>query len=124
MVQGLIGKKIGMTQIYTPEGAYVPVTVVEVGPCRVAQKKAAQKEGYEAVQLAYGEAREKHVNKPVLGHLTKASLPPYRHLREFRGDSGVLEVGQTIGVDIFQKGERVDVAGVTKGKGFQGVIKR
>ena len=124
MVQGLIGKKIGMTQIYTPEGAYVPVTVVEVGPCRVAQKKATLKEGYDAVQLAYGETREKHVNKPVLGHLKKASLPPYRHLREFRGDSGALEVGQTIGVDIFQKGERVDVAGVTKGKGFQGVIKR
>ena len=124
MVQGLIGKKIGMTQIYTPEGAYVPVTVVEVGPCRVAQKKATLKEGYDAVQLAYGETREKHVNKPVLGHLKKASLPPYRHLREFRGDSGALETGQTIGVDIFQKGERVDVVGVTKGKGFQGVIKR
>jgi large subunit ribosomal protein L3 len=125
MVNGLIGKKLGMTQIYTAEGAYIPVTVVESGPCRVVQKKTTGTDGYDAVQVAFQEGKEKHLTKPRLGHLKKASLPPYRHLREFRGDDlDALTVGQTLTVEIFQKGDLVDVSGTTIGKGFQGVIKR
>ena len=123
-MDGLIGKKLGMTQIYTPEGVYIPVTVVETGPCRVAQKKTVSVDGYEAVQLAFGETKEKHVNRPEMGHLKKASLPPFRILREFRGNGDGLELGGTVTVEIFQKGDRVDITGVTKGKGFQGVMKR
>lgn len=124
MVQGLIGKKLGMTQIYTPEGRFVPVTVVEVGPCRVAQAKTIEKDGYVAVQLAFRESKEKHLTKPLLGHFKKAGLGPHRHLREFRGGDAVMALGQAVGVDLFQKGELVHVSGTTKGKGFQGVIKR
>lgn len=123
---GLIGKKIGMTQIFDDEGRALAVTVVLAGPNFVAQVKTEESDGYRAVQLGFGESNEKHTTKPVLGHLAKAGLKPLRELREFRtGDGEGYETGQELSpAEVLAPGDRVDVVGVSKGKGFQGVMKR
>lgn len=123
MTNGLLGKKLGMTQIFDDEGKLIPVTVIEAGPCRVAQIKTLERDGYEAVQLAFGDIAERKLSKAVLGHLKKAQVPASRWLKEFK-KLGDVKVGQVLRADVFQKGDRVDVIGVSKGKGFQGVIKR
>jgi large subunit ribosomal protein L3 len=123
MTNGLIGKKLGMTQLFQEDGSLVPVTVIEAGPCRVAQIKTKDRDGYESLQLAFGEVPERKVSKAVSGHLKKGQVPPSRRLREFR-KTGEVELGQEIKTDVFQKGDWVDVQGISKGKGFQGVIKR
>ena len=121
MIRGLLGKKIGMTQVFRQDGRVVPVTVVQVGPCTITQIKTVEKDGYEAAQVGYSEV--KRLNKPLRGHLGRTGLFPY--LREFPVDAlDDLEVGQRINVDLFQSGEKVDVIGTTKGRGFQGVMKR
>ncbi|MGL5614829.1 MAG: 50S ribosomal protein L3 [Sarcina sp.] len=125
MKKAIIGKKIGMTQIFDQNGKVVPVTVVEAGPCVVVQKKTVENDGYEAIQLGYGEIREKLVNKPRKGHFAKAGVSARRTLKEFRlEDTSSYNVGDEVKVDVFEIGEKVDVSGVSKGKGFQGVIKR
>jgi large subunit ribosomal protein L3 len=125
MNKAIIGKKVGMTQIFDEQGQMVPVTVVEAGPCYVVQKKEIEKEGYDAVQLGYGYVKERRVNKPKKGHFDKANVAYKKHLKEFRLEgSNDLEVGQEIKADIFEAGDKVDVTGVSKGKGFAGVIKR
>ncbi len=124
MINGIIGKKIGMTQVFTEDGLVVPVTVIEAGPCRVVQKKTSDSDGYDAVQIGFGEARESRVTRPVKGHFARASVAPSSHLREFRGDTSDMELGSDVTVEIFSKGDRVSVSGTSKGKGFQGVIKR
>lgn len=125
MVRGILGKKLGMTQVFDEQGRMVPVTVIEAGPCVVTQVKTHETDGYEGVQVAFGEAREKHVNKPLRGHLAKAGVGPMRHIAEVPVDGleGV-ELGQEIRADIFTPGERVKVTGVSKGKGFAGAVKR
>ena len=123
-MKGILGKKLGMTQIFTEAGDVIPVTVVEAGPVVVTQIKTTEKEGYNAVQVGYGEVKEKSLNKPQKGHLAAANVLK-KHLKEFRMDSVEgYTVGQEIKADIFTVGEKVDVSGVSKGKGFQGVIKR
>lgn len=124
MLEGLIGKKMGMTQIYTGKGKLVPVTIVNAGPCRVVQKRTREAHGYEAVQLAFDEIQERKLSKPVRGHYKKAQVPPARYLREFKGDPKEYEVGTIVTADLFQKGEHIDVTGISKGKGFAGSIKR
>ena len=125
MKKALIGKKLGMTQIFNENGTVIPVTVVEAGPCVVAQVKTVEKEGYDAVQLGFGEVKDKHINKPEKGHFTKNSLTAKKHLREFRLDSiEGIKVGDELKADVFAAGEKIDVQGTSKGKGFQGVIKR
>ena len=125
MKKGIIGKKIGMTQIFDENGVVIPVTVVEAGPCVVAQVKTMETDGYEAVQLGFGEVKDKHINKPEKGHFTKNNLTAKKHLREFKLETiENIKVGDEIKADIFQDGEKVDVQGTSKGKGFQGVIKR
>ncbi|MCI8700065.1 MAG: 50S ribosomal protein L3 [Clostridia bacterium] len=125
MKKAIIGKKIGMTQIFDENGVVIPVTVVEAGPCVVAQVKTMETDGYEAVQLGFGEIKDKHINKPQKGHFTKNNLTAKKHLREFRLDTiENIKVGDEIKADIFENGEKVDVQGTSKGKGFQGVIKR
>ena len=124
-MKGILGKKIGMTQVFTTEGKLIPVTVIEVEPNVVTQIKTVEKDGYEAVQLATGTIRESLSNKPAMGHTKKANTEPKRFLKEIRGvNVNDYTLGQTIGVDIFSEGEMVDVTGTSKGKGFQGVIKR
>ncbi|WP_447979889.1 50S ribosomal protein L3 [Candidatus Nitrospira bockiana] len=123
MTNGLLGKKLGMTQLYDEAGRLTPVTVVEAGPCRVAQIKTKERDGYEAVQLAFGEVPTRKVSKPLLGHFKRADVPASRRLREFKA-LGDVQVGQVVRADVFQKGEFVDVEGVSKGKGYQGVVKR
>ncbi|MBI4402116.1 MAG: 50S ribosomal protein L3 [Nitrospirae bacterium] len=123
MTNGLLGKKLGMTQVYDSEGRLIPVTVIETGPCRVAQVKSRDRHGYEAVQLAFGDLPERKLTKAELGHLKSVQVPPSRHLREFK-KTGDVQPGQVVKADLFQKGDWVDVEGVSKGKGFQGVIKR
>ena len=125
MKKGIIGRKVGMTQIFDEKGNVIPVTVIEAGPCTVAQVKTVETDGYDAVQLGFGEVKDKHINKPEKGHFAKAKLALKKHLREFRIDSidGV-NVGDEIKVDTFQVGDKIDVQGTSKGKGFQGVIKR
>jgi large subunit ribosomal protein L3 len=123
MTNGLLGRKLGMTQVFDETGKLIPVTVIEAGPCRVVQIKTLERDGYEAVQLGFGETSERKLTKAQLGHLKKAQAPPCRWLREFK-KVGELTVGQIIKADIFQKGDWVDVQGISKGKGFQGVIKR
>lgn len=123
MTNGLLGKKLGMTQVYDGEGRLIPVTVIEAGPCRVAQVKTRDHHGYEAVQLTFGEVAERKLTKAQLGHLKKQQVPATRHLKEFK-KLGEVQVGQVVKADLFQKGEWVDVEGTSKGKGFQGVIKR
>lgn len=128
MPKGILGRKLGMTQVFEENGRLTPVTVVEAGPCKVVQRKTVEKDGYEAVQLAFGAIRPKRVNMPLKGHFAKAGVEPARYLRELRvedsGDFQALNVGDEVKADIFSPGEYVDVTGVTKGKGFQGVIKR
>ena len=124
-MKGILGKKIGMTQVFTKEGKLIPVTVIEVEPNVVTQIKTVEKDGYDAIQLGAQTIREKLSNKPELGHVKKANTTPKRFLREMRGvNVNDYTLGQTIGVDIFEAGEIVDVTGTSKGKGFQGVIKR
>lgn len=122
-VKGILGRKIGMTQVFDENGRAVPVTVLEAGPCRVAQVKTTETDGYSAIQLAFGTARR--VNKPMAGHFGKAGVDPTRHLVELRlDDVSAYELGAEIKADVFEPGELVDVIGVTKGKGFAGVMKR
>jgi large subunit ribosomal protein L3 len=124
-MKGILGKKIGMTQVFTKDGKLIPVTVVEVEPNVVTQIKTVEKDGYEAIQLATETVREKVSNKPKMGHTKKANTEPKRFLREIRGvNVNDYTLGQVVGVDIFSEGEMVDVTGTSKGKGFQGVIKR
>ncbi|MFZ5975396.1 MAG: 50S ribosomal protein L3 [Bacillota bacterium] len=125
MKKAILGKKLGMTQVFLEDGKVVPVTVVEAGPCQVVQKKTVDVDGYSAVQVGFGDIREKNVTKPRQGHFKKAGVPFKRYLRELRlDDAEGYEVGQEIKADIFEPGEKVDVSGISKGKGFAGVIKR
>ena len=125
MTKGLIGKKIGMTQIFDEAGKVVPVTVIEAGPCVVTQLKTAENDGYEAVQLGFGDVSPKHTNKPMTGHFKKNDLPFKRTLKEFRlDDISNVNVGDVLKADVFAAGDVIDVSGVSKGKGFQGAIKR
>ena len=125
MKKGLIGKKLGMTQIFDEKGLVIPVTVIEAGPCVVAQVKTSETDGYNAIQLGFGEVKAKHINKPEMGHFAKSKLEPKKHLREFRlDDISSYKVGDEVKADIFTAGEKVDIQGTSKGKGFQGVIKR
>jgi large subunit ribosomal protein L3 len=123
---GLVGRKLGMTQVFDPEDGHVErVTVIEAGPCYVTAIRRAERDGYDAIQLAFGEVSEKKLQKARRGHLRKAGVGNLRHLREFRGEAGELEVGAELKVDaVFEKGETVKVSGVSKGKGFAGTIKR
>jgi large subunit ribosomal protein L3 len=123
-MKGILGKKIGMTQVFEEDGRLVSITVIEAGPAKVVQKRVRDKDGYNALQIGYDEIRkEKNVTKPMKGHFKKASVPPYRFLREIKEMDG-FDVGDDITVDIFSKGEKVSITGVSKGKGFQGVMKR
>lgn len=125
MKKAILGKKIGMTQLFRADGTMIPVTVVEAGPCPVVQKKTVAKEGYDAVQVGFCELRDKLANKPQKGHFAKADLKPMRYVKEFRlDDAASYEVGQKITCDVFAEGEKVDITGRSKGKGFQGNIKR
>jgi large subunit ribosomal protein L3 len=123
--KGILGRKLGMTQIWDDQNRVVPVTVIEAGPCRVVQLKTPERDGYAAVQLAFGATKQQRLSKPEIGHLQKADVPPSRHLAEVRVDdlSG-FEVGQVLGADVFESGERVDVTGISKGKGFTGAMQR
>jgi len=124
-MKGILGKKLGMTQVFTPEGNVIPVTVIEASSNVVLQKKDVENDGYEAIQLGYSDKKESRVTKPEAGHAKKANTTPKRYVREVRGvDLAGYEVGQEVKVDIFAEGEFVDVTGISKGKGFQGVIKR
>ncbi|OWA32914.1 50S ribosomal protein L3 [Saccharibacillus sp. O16] len=124
-MKGILGKKLGMTQVFTAEGNVVPVTVIEAGPCVVLQKKDLENDGYEAVQIGFSDKKASRSNKPEAGHAKKADTAPKRYVRELRGvDLGIYEVGQVLKADVFAEGEFVDVSGVSKGKGFAGVIKR
>ena len=121
----IIGKKVGMTQIFDEKGKVIPVTVIEAGPCVVAQVKTVETDGYNAIQLGFGDVKESKLNKPERGHFAKAGLATQKHLREFRvEDFEDLTVGSEIKADAFEAGDKIDVQGTTKGKGFQGVIKR
>jgi len=124
MAKGILGKKLGMTQVFTQEGNVVPVTVVEAGPCVVLQKKDLENDGYEAVQLGFVDIKEHRANKPEQGHAKKAGTAPKRFVREIRGISMDFVVGQEVKADLFTQGETVDVTGISKGKGFAGTIKR
>ncbi|AZU59910.1 50S ribosomal protein L3 [Neobacillus mesonae] len=125
MTKGILGRKIGMTQVFAENGNLIPVTVVEIAPNVVLQKKSVENDGYEAIQLGFEDKREKLANKPEKGHASKANTAPKRFIREFRGDDlAGYEVGQEVKVDIFATGDLVDVTGISKGKGFQGSIKR
>jgi large subunit ribosomal protein L3 len=124
MLKGLIGKKIGMTQVFDEQGVAHPVTIIEAGPCYVTQVRSPEKEGYSAVQLGFGEAHPKRLSGGELGHLTANEIPPLRFLREFRTKTVNVNVGEKVTVDAFTVGERVDVVGTSKGKGFAGHVKR
>ena len=123
-MKAIIGKKVGMTQIFDENGFVIPVTVIEAGPCTVAQVKSVDTDGYNAVQLGFGDVKDKHINKPEKGHFAKSKLAAKKHLREFRVDYADVKVGDEVKADVFVAGDRIDVQGTTKGKGFQGVIKR
>ena len=125
MVKALLGKKVGMTRIFGEKGRMIPVTLVEAGPCPVVQRKSSETDGYEAVQLGFGQKKPKRVTKPMQGHYAKAGVAPATVLREFRVElDAELDVGDAVTVDMFGVGERVDVVGYSKGRGFAGVIKR
>lgn len=125
MQKCIIGKKLGMTQLFDEKGNFIPVTVIEAGPCVVVQKKTIENDGYESVQIGFGDVSEKHVNKPMKGHFQKAEAPYKRTLMEFRlDDINVHTVGDIIKADTFTVGDKVDVSGVSKGKGYQGTVKR
>jgi len=122
---GILGKKVGMTRLFGEHGEVIPVTVIEAGPCHVVQVKTKATDGYEAVQIGFGEKKENTVNKPAQGHFRKANVPPLRALREFRVDSVEnFQVGEQLTAEIFSAGELVDIRGISKGKGFSGVMKR
>ena len=125
MKKGIIGKKLGMTQIFDEKGNVIPVTLIEAGPCVVAQKKTIENDGYEAIQLAYQDAKKKHLTKAEIGHFEKAGISPKRHLKEFRlEDCAQYEVGSVVTVETFAKGDKVDITGITKGRGYTGCVKR
>lgn len=125
MTKGILGKKLGMTQLFAADGTVIPVTVIEAGPCVVLQKKDLENDGYEAIQIGYADKKEKNTPKPEIGHAKKANTAPKRYVREIRGiQTGDYEVGQQLKADLFAEGEFVDVTGVSKGKGFAGSIKR
>ena len=125
MKKGLIGRKIGMTQVFDEKGNVIPVTVVELGPCAVVQKKTVENDGYDAVQLGFMDIEERKVTKPLKGHFAKANISLKKHLKEFRLDNAAaMNVGDEIKADIFEAGEKVDVTGITKGHGFSGVTVR
>jgi len=122
---GLLGKKIGMTSIFDAEGEMIPVTVIKVDPCKVVNIRTAEKDGYEAVQLGFGERKEKHLNKPLQGYFKKNNITPAFKLKEYKGfETAEMKIGDEIKVDIFKEGERIKVKGKSIGKGFQGVMKR
>jgi large subunit ribosomal protein L3 len=123
-MSAILAKKLGMTQVFQEDGSVARVTVLQAGPCPVTAIRTEERDGYEAVQLAYSQTKEKHLSKPELGHLKKADAPPMRRLAEFRGEAGELTLGETVTVESFQAGTRVKVSGTSKGKGFQGTIKR
>ena len=125
MKKGLLGKKLGMTQLFDEAGKIVPVTVVEAGPCVVVQKKTVENDGYEAVQVGFADIKEKNVNKPMKGHFEKAGVTAKRFLKEFKlEDAASMNVGDEIKADVFAEGEKVDITGTSKGHGFAGAIKR
>ena len=125
MKKGIIGKKLGMTQIFLEDGSVVPVTVIEAGPCTVAQKKTVENDGYDAVQLAFGEVKEKHMTKAEIGHFKKAGVEAKKHLKEFRlENASEMNVGDVVSADTFTAGEKVDITGITKGHGYSGAVKR
>lgn len=126
MLEGILGKKLGMTRIFSQEGEETPVTVIKAGPCFVVQRKAREREGYDGIQLGFIEKKAKRVNKPLADHFKKANTPPFYHLREFKGEGlEVYQPGQRIGcADIFKVGDFVDISAKTKGRGFAGVVKR
>ena len=125
MKKAIIGKKVGMTQIFDESGKVIPVTVIEAGPCAIAQIKTEETDGYNAIQLGFGDVKETKLNKPEKGHFAKANVKAKKHLREFRLDSlEGLKVGDELKADVFAAGDKVDVQGTSKGKGFHGVIKR
>ena len=125
MNKAIIGRKLGMTQLFGENGEVIPVTVIEAGPCFVSQKKTVDRDGYAAVQLAYEDVKEKHINRPELTHLKKAGITPKKHLKEFRlADTEKFNVGDVISVDTFAAGEKVDITGITKGRGYTGAVKR
>jgi large subunit ribosomal protein L3 len=120
----ILARKLGMTQVFREDGLVERVTVLQAGPCPVTAIRTHDRDGYEAVQLAFGPTREKHLTKPELGHLRKADAGPHKHLAEFRDEAGELQVGETVTVEAFTVGDRVKVSGTSKGKGFQGAVKR
>jgi large subunit ribosomal protein L3 len=120
----ILAKKLGMTQLFLEDGRVERVTVLEAGPCPVTGIRTFDRDGYEAVQLAFGAVREKHLSKPELGHLRKADAPPMKHVVEFRDEAGELTVGETVTVEAFEPGQKVKISGTSKGKGFQGTVKR
>lgn len=125
MKKGIIGKKVGMTQIFDEKGKVIPVTVVEAGPCVIAQKKTVENDGYASVQMGFGDLKASKVTKPVKGHFAKADAAPKKTLREFRfDDPEAYKVGDLVKADVFEPGDRIDVTGTSKGKGYAGVIKR
>ena len=125
MKKGIIGKKLGMTQIFAENGAVIPVTVIEAGPCVVTQKKTTEKDGYDAIQVGYEDVSAKHVNKPAKGHFEKAGVQAKKHLKEFRLENAAdYNVGDVIAADTFAQGDKVDITGITKGHGYSGAVKR
>jgi large subunit ribosomal protein L3 len=120
----ILAKKLGMTQVFQEDGSVARVTVLEAGPCPVTAIRTPERDGYDALQLAFGASKEKHLTKAELGHLQKADAPPMRHLAEFRDEAGELQLGETVTVESFEVGGRVKISGTSKGKGFQGTIKR
>jgi large subunit ribosomal protein L3 len=120
----ILAKKLGMTQVFLQDGRLERVTVLQAGPCPVTAIRSHDRDGYEAVQLAFGATREKHLSKPELGHLRKADAGPHKHLVEFRDEAGELQVGETVTVEAFSPGDKVKISGTSKGKGFQGTVKR
>jgi large subunit ribosomal protein L3 len=123
-MSGIIGKKIGMTSLYNADGIALACTLIEAGPCVVTQVKTVEKEGYSAIQLGYGEKKEKHTTQPLLGHFKKAGTTPKKKLVEFKSFENALSLGETVSADLFVEGDFVDAIGTSKGKGFQGVVKR
>ena len=125
MVKAIIGKKVGMTQIFDEKGRVIPVTVIEAGPCVVVQKKTGEKDGYDSIQLGFQDVKEKRLTKPELGHFKKAGVAAKKYLKEFKlENSSSMSVGDILKADVFAEGDRVDITGISKGKGFSGVIKR
>lgn len=125
VAKGILGRKVGMTQVFDDEGRAVPATVIEAGPCVVVQRKTVERDGYNAIQLGFMEGKPKKVNRPMKGHFERAKVPPKRYLREFRVEEGAdYRTGQEVRADIFSVGELVDVSGISRGKGFAGTVRR